>query len=244
MATFIIFTALILLMTVENYFTYRDEHSRDTLLRSYVTNLSLMVFGDTFMSLLSVGSLISVAAEYSGFGILGGTSDAFRFIVALISFDLVLYFWHRKRHRSPFLWKMHQTHHSDVSVNVTTAFRLHFFEIFLTTIVKSIFIVVVGVSADFVLANEMIAVLCAMFHHTNITFRGEKWASCFMVTPYTHRAHHSTKPSEYHRNFGAIFSFWDRLFRTLVRVEPDEFGQKGIGEQSFLDIVLLARKER
>lgn len=238
MTTFIIFTALVVLMTIENYCTYRDEHPREVLLRSYVTNLCLMVFGDTVMSILSVGSLITIASRYSTFGVLGSESGAFRFLVALVLFDLMLYFWHKTRHRSRILWKMHKTHHSDVSVNVTTAFRLHFFEIFLTTMVKSVFIVIIGVSADFVLVNEMIVVLCAMFHHTNITFHGEKWASCFMVVPYSHRAHHSAKPGEYHRNFGAIFSFWDRFFGTLVKTEPDEVGLKYLG-QGFWDVLFF-----
>lgn len=243
MTTFIIFIALIILMAVENYFTYRDEHPAKTVLRSYVTNLLLMVFGDTMMSALSIGSLLALAGEYSNFGLLSHADGLFKAVVSLLLFDLTLYFWHRERHRRRFLWRFHQTHHSDLVVNTTTAFRLHFVEVFFTTIVKALFIIVVGISGDFVLLNEMVVVLCAMFHHTNITFRGEEWASCFMVVPYTHRAHHSTKKGEYHRNFGAVFSFWDRIFGTLVKTEPNEIGQKELGEQNFVDI-LLVRKEK
>lgn len=129
-------------------------------------------------------------------------------------------------------------------MNTTTAFRLHFVEIFFTTLVKALFVVVVGVSSDLVLLNETIVVFCAMFHHTNITFRGEKWANCFMVVPYSHRVHHSTKPNEYHRNFGAIFSFWDRIFGTLVKTDPDEVGLKHLGEQGFFSILFLSQKEK
>ena len=242
MTTFVVFAVLILLLAAENYCTYRDEHPQKTVLRSYATNLCLMVFGDTVMSLLSVSSLVFVAAEYSGFGILGGESGVFQFVVSIVLFDLVLYFWHLQRHRFRFLWKFHQTHHSDVVMNTTTAFRLHFVEIFFTTIVKTIFIVLVGVKSDLVLLNEMIAVICAMFHHTNITFRGERLASFFMVMPYTHRVHHSTEKREHHSNFGTIFSVWDRFFGTLKKTEPEELGQRELGEQGFLDILLLARK--
>ncbi len=243
MSTPIVLSVLALLMIVENYFTYRDEHPQKTVFRSYATNLFLMVFGDTMMSFLSVSSLVFVVAKYSDFGLLRGTSGMFSFVISLVIFDLALYFWHRARHRSPFLWMFHQTHHSDLVMNTTTAFRLHFVEIFFTTIVKALFIIVVGISSDLVLLNEMIVVLCAMFHHTNISFRGEEWASCFMVVPYSHRVHHSTKPSEYHRNFGAIFSFWDRIFGTLVKTDPDEVGLKHLGEQSFFSILFLAQKK-
>lgn len=244
MFTVTVFTVLILLVAVENYFTYRDEHPQEILLRSYATNLGLMVFGDTVMSLLSVSSLMIVAARYSGFGMLGGVSGMWQALASLILFDLMLYFWHRERHRHLFLWKFHQTHHSDLVMNTTTAFRLHFVEIFFTTLVKVMFVVVVGVNSELVLLNEMIVALCAMFHHTNITFRGEQLASCFMVVPYSHRVHHSAKPSEYHRNFGAIFSFWDRIFGTLVKTDPDAVGLKHLGEQGFLDVLFLRLKKK
>jgi sterol desaturase/sphingolipid hydroxylase (fatty acid hydroxylase superfamily) len=244
MFTVIVFTVLILLMAVENYFTYRDEHPQEILLRSYATNLGLMVFGDTVMSLLSVSSLMIIAAGYSGFGVLGGVSGMRQALVSLVLFDLMLYFWHRERHRHLFLWKFHQTHHSDLVMNTTTAFRLHFVEIFFTTLVKAMFVIVVGVNGELVLLNEMIVVLCAMFHHTNITFRGEQWASCFMVVPYSHRTHHSMEKGEYHRNFGAIFSIWDRVFGTLLKTEPDAVGLKHLGEQGFLDVLFLRLKKK
>lgn len=240
--TIVIFAILAILMVVEGYFAYRDEHPQEIVGRSYITNLCLMVFGDAAMSLLSVSSLFVIASQYSGFGLLSHASGVFKMVVALALFDFAMYFWHRARHRYPFLWKFHQTHHSDLVMNTTTAFRLHFVEIFFTFLVKVVFIVVVGVDAMFVLVSETIAVFCAMFHHTNITFRGEKLASCFMVVPYTHRVHHSAKPAEYHRNFGAIFSFWDRLFGTLVQAEPSEVGLKYLGEQGFFDILFLRRK--
>ncbi len=242
MITLVIFVVLAILIVVEGYFAYRDEHPQEVVKRSYITNLCLMVVGDAIMSLLSVSSLLFVAAEYAGLGVLSHAYGVFKVAAALVLFDLMLYFWHRARHRSRFLWKFHQTHHSDVSMNTTTAFRLHFVETFLTTLVKAVFIVTVGVSSDLVLLNEVVVVFCAMFHHTNIAFRGEKWASCFMVVPYVHRAHHSTKPGEHHRNFGTIFSLWDRWFGTLVQAEPDELGLKHVGEQGFLDVLFLKPK--
>lgn len=242
MLTLVIFAILAVLMIVEGCFAYRDEHPQKIVTRSYVTNLCLMVFGDMVLSLLSVSSLLVIAGEYSGFGILSRASGVFKVIAVLVLFDLVLYFWHRERHRHPLLWKLHQTHHSDLVVNTTTAFRLHFVETFLTTCVKAVFVVVVGVDGGLVLANEVIIVLCAMFHHSNISFRGEKLAGCFMVVPYVHRAHHSTKPKEHHRNFGTVFSFWDRWFGTLAETEPSELGLKHLGEQSFLDVLLLRTK--
>lgn len=240
--TLVIFSVLAIIMIVEGCFAYRDEHPQKVVTWSYITNLCLMVFGDMVLSLLSVSSLLAVAGEYVGFGLLGGTFGIGQAVVSLVLFDLMLYFWHRERHRQPLLWKLHQTHHSDLVVNVTTAFRLHFVETFLTTCVKAVFVVMVGVDGKLVLLNEVIVVFCAMFHHWNFSFRWEKWVGYFMVVPYVHRAHHSTKPKEHHRNFGTVFSFWDRWFGTLAETEPNEVGLKHLGEQNFPDVLLLRTK--
>ncbi|RYZ80129.1 MAG: fatty acid hydroxylase family protein, partial [Proteobacteria bacterium] len=38
-----------------------------------------------------------------------------------------------------------------------------------------------------------------------------------IVTPSHHRVHHGKNPSYLDKNFGAVFSFWDRIFGTFAR---------------------------
>jgi hypothetical protein len=76
-----------------------------------------------------------------------------------------------------------------------------------------------------------------MFHHTNISFRGEKRLGQVIIAPYLHRVHHSTERSEHDTNYGAVFSVWDRLFGTLTEREPVQIGIKDSSPQTAFGLV-------
>lgn len=69
-----------------------------------------------------------------------------------------------------------------------------------------------------------ITLLFVMFHHSNITFLGEKWLNRIFITPYLHRVHHSSVRKEHDKNIGSIFSLWDRFFGTFEILEPKAIG--------------------
>jgi len=88
-----------------------------------------------------------------------------------------------------------------------------------------------------VLASEAIMTLFIMFHHTNISFKGEKLRGYIIIVPALHRTHHSTQRSEHDSNYGAVLSLWDRLFGTLAELEPAEIGIKGSSPQDLLNLI-------
>lgn len=209
-----------------------------TVRQSYKTNLFTLVFNDVIMSLLSVSSLLLLAEHYAGLGLLSHISNpALKSIVSLLLLDLTLYLWHRANHTFDWLWLFHKAHHSDRHMNVTTAFRLHFVEVFLTTIVKAGFIMLIGVNATMLLANEVLITLSVMFHHTNISFRGENILGRVIFVPYLHRVHHSALREEHDHNYGALFSVWDRLFGTFLELQPAEFGLRDVSVQNFFALL-------
>jgi sterol desaturase/sphingolipid hydroxylase (fatty acid hydroxylase superfamily) len=53
-----------------------------------------------------------------------------------------------------------------------------------------------------------------------------------LVTPQSHRVHHSIEPEHQDKNFGAILSIWDHLFGTQYR-KYDEYPDTGITDNSF-----------
>jgi len=53
-----------------------------------------------------------------------------------------------------------------------------------------------------------------------------------LVTPQSHRVHHSVEARHFDTNFGAILSIWDRLFRTRYRGDH-EYPRTGIADKSF-----------
>jgi hypothetical protein len=179
-----------------------------------------------------------VAEHYSDRGILSYISiPAWKALLSLLLLDLLLYLWHRASHSFDCLWMFHKVHHNDPYLNVTTAFRLHIVEALIITVLKSIYIIILGVGQAMVLTNEVILTLCIMFHHTNISFHGEKRLGKIIIVPYLHRLHHSTERNEHDNNYGAAFSIWDRLFGTFIELEPAAIGIKNNSPQTVLGLL-------
>jgi sterol desaturase/sphingolipid hydroxylase (fatty acid hydroxylase superfamily) len=206
-------------------------------------NIALFLFNDTVMSLLSASSLLLLAQQHGDGGLLSPVrSPLLQAVLAFVLLDLSLYLWHRANHRCAWLWRFHRIHHSDLSVNASTAFRLHFVEVLLTLFVKAVFILATGVHAAQVVVNEALIAVFVLFHHSGLSFRAEGWLGRLIIVPSLHRAHHSARREEHDHNYGAVFSVWDRALGTLIAVEPIRVGLLHVGPQSFWDLLVLGFK--
>ncbi|MEQ1559462.1 MAG: sterol desaturase family protein [Methyloglobulus sp.] len=207
--------------------------------QSFKTNISLFTFNSLFLSACSVTTLYTVAERYSDYGLLNYVPGGMvpKAILALLATDLLLYFWHMACHRFDVLWMLHRVHHNDPYLNVSTAYRLHFVEVLATNGLKALLIVLLGIDKMLVLMIESIITLSIMFHHTNIAFKYEHLLSHFIIVPFLHRVHHSTERSEHDSNYGALLSLWDKLFGTLLDVEPKKIGIKGESPQSLFKLI-------
>ncbi|MGZ4981635.1 MAG: sterol desaturase family protein [Methylobacter sp.] len=206
--------------------------------QSYQTNVGLFVFNNLVISLLSAAPLLVVAEHYADRGLLNYVaSPVSKALLSFILLDLLLYGWHRVSHSFDSLWMFHKVHHNDPYLNVSTAFRLHIVELLIIIVLKLVYIVLLGVTQTMVLINETLLTLFIMFHHTNISFRGEKRFGKVIIVPCLHRAHHSTERNEHDNNYGAVFSIWDRLFGTLVELEPQDIGIKNDSPQTVFGLV-------
>lgn len=219
-----------------------------SLARSYVANLATFLFNDTVLSLLSLPSLFYVAQNFSGHGLLSGmpTGPA-KWLVSFVLLDLAMYFWHVANHRYPLLWRFHKVHHSDITLNATTGLRFHLGELLLTVLVKSGFIVLVGVEAGLMLMNELVLTGFVVFHHMNSSPWGERWLGLLFVMPRLHRLHHSARREEHDHNYGGALALWDYLFRTRCEGEPAAIGLRDVDEQGFWGMLrfgLAARHHR
>lgn len=203
-------------------------------------NIALFLFNDTVMSLLSASSLLLLAERHGDGGLLSPVhSPLLHAVLAFVLLDLSLYLWHRANHRFAWLWRFHRVHHSDLSVNASTAFRLHFVEVLLTLFVKAAFILATGVHAAQVVINEALIAVFVLFHHSGLSFRAEAWLGRLIIVPSLHRAHHSALREEHDHNYGAVFSVWDRALNTLIAVEPIRVGLLHVGPQRFWDLLVL-----
>ena len=188
--------------------------------RNWRQNVPLSILNTVVLAMLC-GACMCTAARFAGQRGLGlfhllrppAWLAAAATVVAL---DLALWAWHMANHRLRWLWRFHQVHHSDPDFDLSTSLRFHTGELLFSLPPKLCVVVALGTPILGLLAFEMGFGLFNLFVHGNIRFpvRSEIWASRLLVLPAAHRLHHSVSPDEHQRNFGTIFSLWDRWFGT------------------------------
>lgn len=144
-------------------------------------------------------------------------------IVTVLAFDLLAWVWHRANHVVPLLWRFHAVHHSDPVFDATTAFRFHTVEILASLPLRVGVAVALSAPAAGIVAFEVLFGFCNLFVHGNIRLPAvvERFASGIFVLPALHRLHHSADVVEQNRNFGTIFSFWDRIAGSFLDSRSD-----------------------
>ncbi len=169
-------------------------------------------------------------AQQHGLGLLNNVAwpGWVKVIVALLVLDFAIWFQHLVSHKVPIFWRLHQVHHADRDIDVTTAVRFHPVEIALSMLWKIVVVVPLGASPFAVFLFEVILNACATFNHANIALPAwlDWFLRIFIVTPDMHRIHHSVLRTEHNRNYGFNLSLWDGLFRTYL-AEPSA-GQQGM----------------
>jgi sterol desaturase/sphingolipid hydroxylase (fatty acid hydroxylase superfamily) len=153
------------------------------------------------------------------FGLLAMTNlpVAVEFGIAFLLFDWSFYWWHRANHRVPLLWRFHNVHHVDPDLDVTTAFRFHAVEIGYSAAFRVTQVILIGPAAWMYFAYELVFQVSTLFHHSNVKLplRAERLVNLVFVTPRMHGVHHSHFRNETDSNYSTVFSWWDRLHRSL-----------------------------
>ena len=164
----------------------------------------------------------------------GGLPTPLLLIIGVALSDLTLWFSHLIRHKVPFLWRFHMIHHSQTRMSLFTASRDHpldtLFETFLR-VVPLFFLLPSLVENAQALALYGLGVSWHIrLTHTNIrTNLGPlRW---FLVTPQSHRIHHSTEPEHWNSNYANIIC-WDRLFG-FQHPDDQSYPPTGVNDVNF-----------
>ena len=170
-------------------------------------------------------------------------------ILDLILLDFLIYWWHRANHEVPLLWRFHEVHHLDETLDTTSALRFHFGEVFLSAMARACFVVAFDIPLASILVFETLLLLGASFHHSNLRLpRGFEHAlSRVIITPSIHWVHHHAVRRDTDSNYGTIFSFWDRLFGSVSRTarwDAMPIGVEGTREKRFLPLMASPFKPR
>lgn len=199
-------------------------------LRRWPTNLAIAGLAALLTRLLSMlaaplaatGAAVYAETQRLGFLNLWDGPPGLEIVVAIVALDAAIYLQHVASHKIGVLWRLHQVHHTDRDIDVTTGTRFHPIEIGLSMLYKSALVVVLGASPLAVLLFEVILNGTAMFNHANVRLPAwiDRPLRLLLVTPDMHRVHHSVLKREHDTNYGFALSVWDRLFRTYT-AEPE-----------------------
>jgi sterol desaturase/sphingolipid hydroxylase (fatty acid hydroxylase superfamily) len=159
-------------------------------------------------------------------------------VVTMFFIDGASYFLHRWLHTNKFLWEFHSWHHSVKKLNIFSTYRQHPVEsLVLSTgrICLYLFhfffsdntpvISIQGLGAGF-----FIYMFTVNLHHSHVPVQYPKLLRYFLVSPHIHHLHHSISPRHQGKNYGVVFSVFDRMLGTYYEesLELDElaFGVK------------------
>ena len=125
-----------------------------------------------------------------------------------------LYYWeHVIEHRVRILWSYHSIHHSSPIYNYTTAMRVSFIDSLVTWIFY-LPLILIGFNPYIVLLCLVLVLTYQFWLHTEIIGK-LGWFEKIFMTPSQHRVHHGSDEIYLDKNFGAVFSIWDRIFGTF-----------------------------
>lgn len=170
----------------------------------------------------------------------------------LLAYDVSYYLYHTAQHRYPFLWELHKVHHSaEVMVGITKD-RVHpldelmnrawdgvipgiCFGIWSLVALNPVELTVFGINV-YIMRNIL---MMDFVRHTHFMISFGP-LNHIVLCPHWHQLHHSTAPQHYDKNFGLLFSFWDRLFGTLYVPEPNEDFKFGLVDRDVADYQSLS----
>jgi sterol desaturase/sphingolipid hydroxylase (fatty acid hydroxylase superfamily) len=146
-------------------------------------------------------------------------------VAAIVLYDLGGWLTHWLLHRFEPLWEIHKVHHSSRALDWLAAFRAHVLEHGLRHALSMIPLVLFGFPPLAIGTAAAVYASWAAFNHSNLQPRFRLLEPLF-VTPRSHRLHHVPTSSE--KNFGTIFSLWDRAAGRLVGVEASRSAPLGV----------------
>jgi len=145
-------------------------------------------------------------------------------VFGILLLDLIgAYLPHYVEHKFKYLWMIHLVHHTDHSVDTTTANRHHPLESIIRFSFTLLGVFIIGAPIGLIMLYQSLSLISTQFTHANIKLSKafDKNLSYVLVSPDMHKTHHHYKLPYTDSNYGNIFSLWDRLFGTYLYLERE-----------------------
>lgn len=203
--------------------------------KQWSTNLALALINSLclklLLPLLAVGAALYASEHQIGMLNYFAIPYIVAVMLTLLLLDLIIYGQHVVFHKVPLLWRLHQMHHTEVGLDVSSAVRFHPLEIVISMLIKMLSIVLLGAPVAAVIIFEMLLNGFALFNHSNLKLpsKVDRLLRKLIVTPEVHWIHHSPIVKETNSNYGFNLIIWDKLFSTYNAKPSREYNQMDQG---------------
>jgi sterol desaturase/sphingolipid hydroxylase (fatty acid hydroxylase superfamily) len=146
-------------------------------------------------------------------------------LVGILLMDFIgAYLVHYIEHKVKPLWMIHLVHHTDHKVDTTTANRHHPIESLIRYLFTLAGVFIIGAPIGIVMLYQSMSLVATQFTHANIKLpkKVDNILSYVLVSPDMHKIHHHNVLPYTDSNYGNIFSIWDRLFGTFMKLDRDK----------------------
>jgi len=146
-------------------------------------------------------------------------------LLGVVFLDFIgAYLPHYVEHQIKPLWMVHLVHHSDHKVDTTTANRHHPLESIVRFSFTLLGVFLLGTSVGVIMLYQALSVIASQFNHANIRLpkKVDLIMSYLFVSPDMHKTHHHYRLPYTDKNYGNIFSIWDRIFGTYMQLEKSK----------------------
>lgn len=177
------------------------------------------------------------------------------FVLYALILDFTDYWRHRLSHRFGVWYALHAVHHAQRQMTFWSDDRNHFMD----EIISFLWFMVVGLLIGIPPLQFPLLILMLRFvesfSHANIRLSFGRFGERLLVSPKFHRAHHALLGAGQDScNYGAVFPFWDMMFRTADftrdfgptgdHTAPEAMASGGYLAQQWSGITQVARSLR
>ncbi|WP_273566030.1 sterol desaturase family protein [Maribacter halichondriae] len=145
-------------------------------------------------------------------------------VLGVLLLDLIgAYLAHLVEHKVKPLWMIHLVHHTDHHVDTTTANRHHPLESVIRFVFTLFGVFLIGIPIGIVMLYQSLSLVATQFGHANIKLpkKVDNILSWVIVSPDMHKVHHHYVLPYTDSNYGNIFSIWDRIFGTFMKLDRE-----------------------
>lgn len=185
--------------------------------------------GDAAVNLLLIPLYILVQQS---FGLINFGESFAIFILFFIIKDFMYYWVHRAGHENSFLWGIHLVHHQPKFYNYSVGLRMPLFH-HIVDIFPMMAAALLGFTIEVYVVVSVIWASLQILTHTNYIKNEIPLISKIFVTPSHHRVHHGRNDPYINKNYGGIFSLWDRMFGTYQKELIDNPVEYGVVESDY-----------